>query len=172
MRQWQILVQLSTSCGFRFPLNSASLWITTGKERPDLRRALGLLACLQHSRLLSLIVVICVGEKKSPEVSFQHASCPEGLRRGVNFNTAAWQWMKRSGERVACVCMCEVDGLRSRKAPLFTQHKHLSKLTNASLRSPRTPQHQTLKQQQRDWCEGSTCCCVAGIDGVPGDRCD
>lgn len=134
--------------------------------------------CAGAARLFTTLQIAFIdcrhlrGEKKSPEVSFQHASCPEGLRRGVNFNTAAWQWMKRSGERVACVCMCELDGLRSRKAPLFTQHKHLSNLTNASLRPPRTPQHQTLKQQQRDWCEGSACCCVAGIDGVPGDRCD
>lgn len=65
-RQRQILVQLSTSCGFRFPLSSASRWITTGKERPDFRRALGPLACLQHCRLLSLIVVICAG-KRNPQ---------------------------------------------------------------------------------------------------------
>lgn len=60
-------------------------------------------------------------------------------------------------ERRACVCTCEVDGVWSCKAPIFTQHKHLSNLTNTSLRSPRTPKHQTLKQQQLDLCTGSTC---------------
>lgn len=53
-----------------------------------LRCALGLLACLQHARLLWLIV-FCAGNKNSPEVSFQHVKWLKGPSRGINFNAAA-----------------------------------------------------------------------------------
>lgn len=155
--KWQILVQPSTSYGYRFPLNSASFWITTGKERLDLRCALGLLAYLQRSRLLSLIVVVCVG-KRNPQrfhfgtYSFQKASVEASIL--ILQPDSGW---RGAGSAAACTCMCEVDGLWSCKATLFTQHKHLSSLTNASLRSPRTPQHQTFKQHRLGWCRSSTC---------------
>lgn len=150
-------IRLSLSFGLGFSPNHS--W----------KRKIAFKTCAGAARLfatLQIVVIDCRrlrGEKEIPRRFPFSTYRPGGLGWGVSFNTAARRRRKRSGERVACVCMRGV-----------VKPRYLRNTSTCTVwQRPRTRQHPALEQQQLDWHAGVPHATRgAGIDGVPGDRPD